>query len=52
MEILKGGGGLLIELGRDAILSEQLLPSSPPHDALYPHVGKKCDSRGAIGGTY
>lgn len=46
MEILKGGGGLLIELGRDAIMSERLalLPTTPSQDSLYPHARKKCDS--------
>lgn len=43
MEILKGEGGLLIELGRDAILSERLalLPTTPPHDSLYSHCWKE-----------
>lgn len=46
MEILKGEGGLLIELGRDAIMSERLarLPTTPPLDSFYPHAKKKYDS--------
>lgn len=46
MEILKGEGGLLIELGRDVILSECLarLPTTPPQASLYPHAGKMYDS--------
>lgn len=46
MEILKGEGGLLIELGRDAIMSGRLarLPTTPPQDSLYPHAGKRYDS--------
>lgn len=46
MEILKGEGGLLIELGRDTIMSERLalLPTTPPQDSPYPHARKKYDS--------
>lgn len=53
MEILKGEGGLLIELGRDAILSERLalLPTTPPHDSLYSHCWKEVWQWRAIGGT-
>lgn len=45
----EGRRRLLIELGRDAIMSEclALLPTTPPQDSPYPHARKKCDS-----GTY
>lgn len=53
MEILEGEGGLLIELGRDAILSERLalLPTTPPQDSLYSRCWKDVWRWRAIGGT-